>query len=303
MTDASEAAPQTHLPPGPPAPRPMSAMFFVWLGVGVAFMAAAVFITLLGPKIWPKQKPHPPAAIAQAAEAPATALQARIAELQRELDDAHRAEAAATNPVLQGATAQAINQRLDKIESYERRAGRAASAAVAAGALSDAAQTSRPFAGELAALERLTPDSATVAGLRPLAQTGAPTRAALAAEFPEVAAHAATAARAPRHGDGLIGRIMAALSGLITVRRVNDLTGASPDAVLARAERQVNDGDLEGALDQMKALPPSALAATADWRERARRRVEIETRIAQLRTEALRDLADYAPPPEAGVAR
>jgi hypothetical protein len=51
----------------------------------------------------------------------------------------------------------------------------------------------------------------------------------------------------------------------------------------------------------MRALPPGAQKATADWRERARRRVEIEARIAGLRTAALRDLALTAPTAVPGV--
>ena len=177
----------------------------------------------------------------------------------------------------------------------------AASAAVAAGALADAAQTSRPFPGELASLERLMPDSSLVAGLRPLAETGAPTRAALAAEFPDIAARAARAAHAPRPNASFLARMFSALGSLITVRRVDDFTGNSPDAVLTRAERRVDDGDIEGALEQLRTLPPAAQSATADWRERAQRRVDIETRIAILRTAALRDLADETPPPQTGA--
>jgi hypothetical protein len=301
---APQTRPEPHLPPAPRPPRPMSPLFFVWITTGLLFMAAAVFVWAFGPKIWPKAKPHAPAAAVSTAEPPSNAvLQARVAELQQELEDAHRAEAAAAvNPALQNQTAQAIISRLDKLESYERRAGRAASAAVAAGALADAAQTSRPFAGELAVLERLMPDSTQIAGLKPLAQTGAPTRAALAAEFPDIAARAVNAARASRHRVSFFERAFAAIGSLITLRRVDDVSSNSVDAIVARAEHRVQDGDVEGALEQMRALPPAGQAATADWRERAARRVEIEARIATLRNSALRDLADYAPPPEAAGA-
>ena len=301
MTDAPPITPEPQLPRAPRPPRAMSPWFFAWMGFIVLVVLAGVVIRLYGAKIWPvKPKPLPVAA-AQAADPAATsALQTRIAELQQELDDAHRAEAGAANPVLQTATAQALNARLDRLEAYERKAGRAASAAVAAGALADAAQTSRPFPLELASLERLMPDSSLVAGLRPLAETGAPTRAALAAEFPDVAARAARAAHAPKPNASFLARAFAALGSLITVRRVDDFGGNSPDAILTRAERSVDNGDIEGALQQLRTLSPAAQAATADWRERAQRRVDIETRIAILRNAALRDLADYAPPPEQG---
>ncbi|HEY3814435.1 MAG TPA: mitofilin family membrane protein [Caulobacteraceae bacterium] len=282
----------------------MNPLFFACISVLLLLVVAGIVIAKFGPRIWP-EKPKPHAAAAAAAQvvdpnSPA-ALQARIAELQQELDAARRAQATAAGPALQTASADALNQRLDRLEAYERRAGRAASAAVAAGALADAAQTSRPFPGELASLERLMPDSSLVAGLRPLAETGAPTRAALAAEFPDVAARAARAAHAPKPNASFLARAFAAFGALITVRRVDDFTGNSPDSVLTRAERRIDDGDIEGALDQLRTLPPAALAATADWRERAQRRVDIETRIAILRTAALRDLADDAPPPEQGA--
>lgn len=302
MTEAADIAPDAQLPRAPRPPRAMNPWFFAWLMVAVLFLVAAIVVGLFGPKIWPvKPKPHPVAAVRPIDPASPAALQARIAELQQELDDAHRAEAAAANPVLQTASAQALNQRLDRLEAYDRKAGRAASAAVAAGALADAAQTSRPFPGELASLERLMPDSSLVAGLRPLAETGAPTRAALAAEFPDVAARAARAAHAPKPNASFLARAFAALGSLITVRRVDDFTGNSPDAILTRAERRVDDGDIEGALEQLRTLPPAAQSATADWRDRAQRRVDIETRIAVLRTAALRDLADEAPPPQSGA--
>jgi hypothetical protein len=281
----------------------MNPLFFAAISALLLLVIAGIVVAKFGPKIWPvKVKPQAVAAAAPVAEpnSPA-ALQARIAELQQELDAARRAQAAAAGPALQTASAEALNQRLDRLEAYERRAGRAASAAVAAGALADAAQTSRPFPGELASLERLMPDSSLVAGLRPLAETGAPTRAALAAEFPDVAARAARAAHAPKPNASFLARAFAAFGSLITVRRVDDFTGNSPDSVLTRAERRIDDGDVEGALDQLRTLPPAALAATAGWRERAQRRVDIETRIAILRTAALRDLADDAPPPEQGA--
>jgi hypothetical protein len=302
MTNLADSPPETHLPPGPRTPRPMGPAFFLWIGLGVIFILAAVLVSVAGPKLWPKAKPHPAAvATAPAADPGSAAQQARIAELQQELDDARRAAVAANNPALQTGTAQALNARIERLETAQRRTDRAASAAIAAGALADAAQTSRPFVGELASLERLMPQSPLIAGLRPLAETGAPTRAALAAEFSDVAARAATAAHAPKQGASFLSRALAALGSLVTIRRMNDLTGGSADAVLARAERRANEGDIEGALDQMRGLPPSAQAATADWRERARRRVEIESRIARLRAAALQDLSDFAQPADPGA--
>jgi len=290
-TDIEE--PEAYLPPGPTTRRPVNraaAGLAAFLGVG---LIVAIGFAVYAPKLVSKagERGRPPAETAAAAidrESPA-ALKARIAELERELDARRAAVAPGAAPP--AADMGALAARVERLEQSQARASRAAAAAVAAAALADAAETSSPFLAELAALERLSPNAEQMAGLRPLAETGAPTRAALAAEFPEVAARAAAASRAARPDSSLLSRIGQALSSLVTLRRVDDLRGGSVDAVLARAERRVSEGDVEDALRELRALPPDGQRATAAWRERAQRRVEIERRIAALRTNALRDLA------------
>ncbi|MBS0296424.1 MAG: hypothetical protein JSR45_08935 [Proteobacteria bacterium] len=300
MTDASDTTPPNHLPPGPRERSPMSPAFFVALSTGLAVVIAGAALAFVLPRFLnkPKTPAAPPAASAPATTEPAStgALQARIAQLQQELEEARAGSAAARDASARNAAELALSARLDRIEAAERRINRAASAAVAASALSDAARTSRPFPAELAAVERLMPQSSETPGLRVLAEQGAPTRAALAAEFPDVAAKAKASARLPAKGSGFLDRLWAGLGSLITVRRIDDFTGQSVDAVLARAERHAAEGDLEGALNEMRALPPGAQRATADWRERARRRVEVETRIAALRAAAMRDLSVASEP-------
>ncbi len=73
--------------------------------------------------------------------------------------------------------------------------------------------------------------------------------------------------------------------------RVGDLSGDSVDALLARAERQVEDGDLDHALRTLDRLPAKARDAIGDWRTRAERRAEIDRNAAALRARALQALA------------
>lgn len=281
-------------PPEPPEEegpfKVLDVRFWIALAFLVVCIIAAAVVAFFGPKIWPpKPAPHPaPAAAAPRADADPAALKARIAELEHELDAARQAAA----PGASGQTAApALTARLDRLEAAQTRTARAAAAAVAAGALADAAETSRPFVGELAALERLTPQNDLLTGLTPLAENGAPTRAALAAGFPEVATRAAAALHAPPKGASALDRMLAVLGRLVVIRRIDDLTGKTPDAALARTERALSDGDLKGALAEADALPPPARDATAEWREGARRRLEIEKRIEALRARALKDLA------------
>jgi hypothetical protein len=81
---------------------------------------------------------------------------------------------------------------------------------------------------------------------------------------------------------------------VVTLRRVGDVPGNGVDATLARAERLIEDGDIDEALRVLDALPPAGREALADWRGRAERRAEIDRQVAALRLRALEDLAAIA---------
>jgi len=185
-----------------------------------------------------------------------------------------------------------LNARIDRLELGQARTAQAASGALATAALVQAVQTSRPFASELAAVESLLPQAGDVAALRRVAQTGAPTRTALAAEFPAAAARAIAAARAPGEDAGLIDRLRYALGSIVTIRRVDYVKGDGPHAVLARAEALVDEGDVEGALAELDALPPAARDALTGWRTRAERRAEVDRRVAGIREVSMRALKE-----------
>jgi hypothetical protein len=203
-------------------------------------------------------------------------------------------QTAAAPPAAPPADYARLADRLALVEAAQSRTAAVAAAALAASALSDAAQGSQPFPQELAALAATTPASEDLAALRPLAESGAPSRTALAASFPDYAARAASASRAPGEGAGLFARLGYELGRIVTVRRIGDVPGSGADAVLARAERRVEDGDIAGALTALDALPASAREAVAPWRARAERRVEVDRRVGALRARALQDLARIA---------
>lgn len=191
-----------------------------------------------------------------------------------------------------------LAQRVDMLEAQQSRAAEQAAAALAAAALMDAAQSSRPFAEELQALTAVSPPSTDLRALRRLAEIGAPSRAALAAEYADYAARAAVASRSLGAQNGLWAQIKAALSRVVMLRRVGDVPGQGPDAVLARAEILVAEGQIDPALRALDALPQAGRDAMAPWRARAERRAEIDRRIAAIRADALEDLARMARGPE-----
>jgi hypothetical protein len=184
-----------------------------------------------------------------------------------------------------------LDARVATLEADQKGVLDAAAAAIAASALADVAQTSAPFGDELAALERALPMSPDLRALTRLAQTGAPTRAGLAADFEALAGKAATAARDPGEDADLLARVQYALSSIVSIRRVGTTRGSSPDAKLALAQRLLDEGDVEGAVRALDVLPDSARAVLNPWVIAAERRIEVDRHVAALRAEALAGLA------------
>jgi hypothetical protein len=184
----------------------------------------------------------------------------------------------------------ALQDRVAALEAGQTRTVNAAAAALAAASLAEATQGSGPFEAELAALERLLPLSAEVRSLRPFSESGAPSRAALAAEFDGAAAKASLAAQDPGERAGFFARLRHALSSIVTIRQVGSTTGNSPDAILARADAAVAEGDVAGALKILRDLPPKAAKALGPWSARAQQRVVVDRQVAAIRAQALSDL-------------
>ncbi len=136
----------------------------------------------------------------------------------------------------------------------------------------------------------MLPASADLIALRPLARTGAPTAAALAAELTDVAARASAAARRPGKDASVLDQILYAVSRIIDIGRVVGVGGGA-DAAIARAQQRADAGDLAGAIAALGRLPAGARGPLAPWLAQAQNRIAIDRHIAGLRAAALADLA------------
>ncbi|HEV2365802.1 MAG TPA: hypothetical protein VGS12_16550 [Caulobacteraceae bacterium] len=256
--------------------RILSPAFWAMMGFAVLCILSGVAVVTVIPR-WTSSLNRPPPAPAPAAppalETPAPAAAAPLAVAAPPASD------------LAG-----LEGRVDTLESGQSRALAAAAAALAAADLTEAASSGRPFADELAAAERVLPGSPELTALRPLARAGAPSRAALAADFSDLAAQASVAARRPAKGASVLAQIGYALSRIVDIRRV-DANAKGPDALIARAERAAATGDLEAAIDLVGALPPQARAPLQPWLAQARARIALDRTLAALRLQALSGLA------------
>jgi hypothetical protein len=260
----------------------MGPSFWAVTAFGVLCVLAGVGVAVLGPRLLPAEPPSRAAPIAPAAPArpvagaatvvvPPEVLRESVSEIER------------------------LNARIETLEAEETRASHAAMAALAATVLVEAARGSRPFTAELEALRAQAPDTPELDALVRLAGLGAPSRAALAVSFPPYAARAVSAGRAPHDDEGLEARISYAISRVISLRRVGDVPGQGVQALIAQAERNIGDGDVDAALKALDQLPVSAREAMAPWRERAERRAEIDRQITALRERALNELTASGP--------
>lgn len=118
----------------------------------------------------------------------------------------------------------------------------------------------QPLGPSLALLPEAPP------ALARFATTAPPTEASLRLSF-DAAARAARAASEPvREGQGMLDSAVSRLSGLVTVRRGDQVVwGDAAAAELEGAHRALEAGDIDAALARIDRLPPAARAAMADW--------------------------------------
>lgn len=190
----------------------------------------------------------------------------------------------------------AVNDNAERIAALQDRLARSGDNPdrmlfLALSQLSAAIATSRPFPNELKAAETLAPHDLAVKllSLEPLAATGIPSTAALAARFNAEAAPAMLLATpTPAANEGWTKRFWAKLASLVIVRRVGGGT-TPPDPTIAAvdtARSELAQGDLAGAVNAIEAAPAPARGAAQAWLTVAHQRLDAEAAVAA----ALRDI-------------
>jgi hypothetical protein len=152
--------------------------------------------------------------------------------------------------------------------------------AIAAAGLKSAIDRGGPFMSELEAFASVAPEDPAVAELRDLAARGVPSRDQLVAGFSDAATKAIAAADPGDPEAGLVDRLMSSAMSVVKVRQVGDVAGDSAEAIAARAETRLLNGDLEAALAEWNTLPEASLAATAEYGEALAARARSERLIA-----------------------
>ncbi len=181
-----------------------------------------------------------------------------------------------------GARADAASDKANAMEEKMATLGSTADIAtpIAAAALKSAVDRGGPFTAELETYAGVTGDTQTVEKLRALAGAGVPTVAALQADFGEAANAMLDAMYQPDASAGIVDRLMNSARGLVRARPVGEVEGDTAQAIVARMEARLGEGNLEAALAEYGKLPEPAKVAGAAFAARIGSRIEVNGLIA-----------------------
>ena len=233
----------------------------------------------------------------QALDARVTALQksppnpdlaAQLASVEMRLAEAERmlGQAADRDAI------QVLQDRVARVESGSPgEMLKTAAATLARANLARAVQASGAFKPEWEALRAIAPDDPAVGALQPFADMGAPGANALLASFPEAARASLAADQQANSGGNLASRLWAQLRGLISVRRVGNVEGATNEEHLARAQADADHGDLSGTVKEAQAVSGAAAGPLESWLKNAQARLAIDSAVQDMNARVVQALA------------
>lgn len=232
-----------------------------------------------------KNRPQTNAADGATAVDPAATQ--KIAELTAEVD---QLKASVTQTTQSQATNGAdISKRLDDAEKKLSEPGKdvAVAQAISAAGLKAAIDRGGPFRAELDTFAGVSPEDPAVAILRGFADTGVPSRAELIRQVPDVANAILSATRKPDESQGWSDRLMASAKSLVTVRPVGNIAGDGVDAITARFEDKIRNGDLPGAVTEWNSLPDAGKTASAAFKQSIEARTKVEDLVGETLSKAI----------------
>lgn len=227
----------------------------------------------------------PPAAGADTAAV--DALNQKIADLTGQIDQLRGAVSQATEQ--KASDGVDIEKRLAEAEKKlnEPRQDVAVAQAIGAAALKAAIDRGGPFVSELDTYAGVSPDDPVVADLRNFAETGVPSRAELIRQVPDVATAIVGSVNQTDPNQSWSDRLMTSARSLVKVRPVGNIEGDSVEAIAARMEDKVKNGDLPGAAAQWNDLPASAKQASAAFKQALEARIRVEDLVGSALSKAI----------------
>ncbi len=189
--------------------------------------------------------------------------------------------AAASSTQLAGRLQQAEAQINDK--GPEQQAARA----VAAAALKSAVDRGGSFEAELQTYQTVAGDDPAIASLQPFAAKGVQSRIELQRQVSSVADSMVEAVAQPNPDEGLASRLYSSALSVVKVRKVGDVTGNTPEDIVARFEDRLRSGDFAAAAREWDTLPDAAKTASQPFKQELDARIEVENLVGGALTRAI----------------
>ncbi|MBB4278807.1 COG4223 family protein [Rhizobium mongolense] len=228
-----------------------------------------------------------PAATGQVDTPQVDALNQKVADMATQLEQL-RTSLSQTSEARASSGADII-KRLEEAEKKlnEPRQDVAVAQAIAAAALKAAIDRGGPFMAELDTFAGVSPDDPAVADLRNFAETGVPSRAELIRQVPDVATAIVQSVNQADPNQSWSDRLMASAKSLVTVRPVGNIEGENVEAIAARMEDKVKNGDLPGAANEWNDLPSNAKQASAAFKQSLEARIRVEELVGGALSKAI----------------
>jgi hypothetical protein len=193
---------------------------------------------------------------------------------------------------------QDVQQRLEALSAAADAAGdarqselaRSAALLLGVGRLRDQAAGSAPFGGAWDAVVSLGVDPAGHAAIAAAAADGVATVAELEARLPD-AANRAIVADQVGGDETWVGGALQRVGSLVKVRRTGEREGDDVEAVVARAEARLADGDLAAAVAELGSLEGPAADELAVWLADAQARLALDAAVDELQAAVLASLS------------
>jgi len=185
----------------------------------------------------------------------------------------------------------ALAQRLAALESAPADTlAKQAALALSLANLVRAIELGQSFENELDTLVALAPAQPELDRLRPLAANGLKRPERLKTEFLDLA-RLAIQKDSEKQDAAWWEQILLRLRALVTVRPVGDVEGETTEAVIARAELRLDEGDLKSAVTELRALKGPASDVLAAWMTDAEAHLQTEDLLQALSADILRELS------------
>ncbi|MEE4208818.1 MAG: mitofilin family membrane protein [Parvularcula sp.] len=179
----------------------------------------------------------------------------RLAELQSSLNTQQRE---AQQQLSQ------LDSRIEELRMRDVAVAQRGALLVALTELSDSIDNGRPFRRQLNTVRSITGERDQLSALEPFADRGLPTEDTLKTRF-DIAARQALTGEKKANAETVFERFGANLAALFTVRPVGEVEGENTGAIIARAEQDLDQGDISGALRELDDLEGAAAEAFSEW--------------------------------------